>query len=551
MFATLISTVLISYLAGTSGFVNIPTASQYDVPGLFGVGFAYSLTMISDDPDPTDAIEPDPSDYNMFLRYGLMGRGEIALSMYTTNTYALSFNYTIIKEGTGPALFFGIDNITYAKYVSSLGSGDSVGFLEEVGYTTESGGRPPEMLSAYLGIQKTFGKIFNVVLGLGRGRFVGYGERSHIFNTDLFVLGADYTTEEHSAWAFGLFFGASLRFPFGLELMAEMDGRDASVGVKYHNKYVTPVFAITKVEQFGDRSPFSPRIAMGIEATTRFIHDKPKFGAIECVIQDVTTRQLLTNATVEIIEMNKRYAATGGTFSLGLQAGNYTITVSKPDYVDYVAKVNVKPDIRSKLVFNLHKTEAALRLEAAAHERTSNIRTHLEQGKIYLSEGNLAQAKSAFETVLSMDPANAEAQDYLNRVEVRRAQLIEYHSAEARKRTQAKDYTRAIQSWQQVLALDPENTTATNAIAELRKTTTTTAKPPAKPAKPSQPAKPQVSEAEIENIYKRGVSLFTSERYDEALNVFKQVLALNPNHVGAKEYKRRTEARLKILRGSG
>lgn len=549
MVTSIVSTFLLSYLAGTSGFINIPTVTQYDIPGLLGVGFSYSLTMFSDDPDPTDDLDPDPSDYNMFLRYGLLGRGEVALSMYTTNTYALSLSYTVLKEGSGPALFIGIDNITYAKYVSSLGQGDTVGFLEEIGYATLPGGRPPEMFSAYLGVQKNFGNIFNVVVGLGRGRFVGYGERSHIFNTDLFVLGDEYLTEEHSSWAFGLFFGASLRFPFGLELSAEMDGRDASVGMKYYNKYVTPVFAITKMEYFGDYRPFSPRIAMGLEATTRFMHDKPKFGTIECVVQDNITKRLIAGAAVEITELNKTYNAPEGSFSIGLQAGNYTLNVTKPDYVNYVAKISVKPDVRSKLVFNLQKTPAAMQREAALYERATAIQTHLEQGKIYYNEGNIAQAKAAFETVLSLDPDNTEAQDYLNRVEVRRTQLINSYSADAQQASQAKNHARAIQLWQAVLALDPGNTAARQGIAAAQQAITA-GKPAEKPpAKPAEPAKPRMSEAQIEGLYRHGVTLFTSERYDEALNVFKQVLALNPNHVGAKEYKRRTEARLKILGG--
>ncbi|UCG30856.1 MAG: tetratricopeptide repeat protein [candidate division WOR-3 bacterium] len=550
MYATIIS-LLVSYLAGTSGFINIPTADQYEASGTWGVGFAYSATMFTDDADITDDLEPDPADFNIYLRYGFAGRGEIAVSMYKPSAFALSFSYVIVKPGKGPSLFVGIDHITYAKHISSLGTGDTVGFLEEVRYVTESGGRPAELLSAYLGIQQTFGKVFNVVIGLGRGRFVGYGERSRYFNTDFFVLGDEYKVEEHSPWAFGLFFGASLRFPFGLELMGEMDGRDASIGIKYHNKYITPTIALTKVEQFGDRRPFSPRIAVGIEATNRFMLDKPEFGTIECVIHDNTSKELLVNSTVEIVELNKQYTATGGTFSLNLPAGNYTIVVARTDYVDYRAKINVKSNVRSKLVFNMHKTEEALRLEQAAKDREASIRNHLEQGKIYFSEGNLEQAKAAFEMVLSLDPGNVEAQESLGALELRRANLIAYYTSEATKQTQAKSYTQAIQSWQKVLSLDPNNTEAKNAVAELRKLTAAPSKPPAKPSKPSTPAKPRVSEAEIENLYKRGVSLFTSEKYDEALNAFKRVLALNPNHVGAKEYKRRTEARLRVLRGSG
>lgn len=551
MYTTLLSYLLITYLASTSGFINIPTADMYDKNGTWGAGFAYSSSMYSDDPDPTDDIEPDPADYNIFVRYGFAGRGEIAVSMYDPTAFALSFSYVIVKPGKGPALFFGVDNITYAKHISSLGTGDTVGFLEEVGYTTVSGGRPAELLSAYFGMQQTFGNIFNIVIGLGRGRFVGYGERSHYFNTDYLVLGDDYTIEEHSAWAFGLFFGASLRFPFGLELMTEMDGRDASIGMRYHNKYVTPTLALTKIEQFGeDRRPFSPRITFGIEATNRFMLEKPKSGTIECIVQDNLNKQLLSNSIVEITELNKRYTASGGTFSLNLPAGNYTVIVKRTDYVEYKAKINVKPSVRSKLVFNMQKTEEALQLEQASRDREASIRNHLEQGKIYFSEGNLVQAKAAFEMVLSLDPGNVEAQESLGALELRRANLIAYYASEAKKQTQSKRYSQAIESWEQVLSLAPNHNEAKNAIADLRKLTAAPAKPPAKPTKPVEPSKPKVSEAEIENLYKRGVSLFTSEKYDEALNVFKRVLALNPNHVGAKEYKKRTEARLKVLKGS-
>jgi tetratricopeptide (TPR) repeat protein len=136
-------------------------------------------------------------------------------------------------------------------------------------------------------------------------------------------------------------------------------------------------------------------------------------------------------------------------------------------------------------------------------------------------------------------------------VELRRTQLVNYYTSEAEKQTEAKQYTKAIESWQQVLLYYPENITAKNAIADLRQRISAAQKPPATPKKPAEPVKPKVSKAEIEAMYKKGVSLFTNDRYDEALNVFKQVLALDPNHAGAQDYKRRTEARLRVLKGSG
>ena len=172
MSATILSFFVVTYLAGTSGFINVPTANVYDMNGTWGLGFAYSSSMYSEDPDPTDDLEPDPADYNIFLRYGFAGRGEIAVSMYTPSAFALSFSYVIVKSGKGPSLFVGIDDITYATHISSLGTGDTVGFLEEVGYTTESGGRPAELLSAYLGMQQTFGNIFNIASRASRQVFI-------------------------------------------------------------------------------------------------------------------------------------------------------------------------------------------------------------------------------------------------------------------------------------------------------------------------------------------------------------------------------------------
>jgi tetratricopeptide (TPR) repeat protein len=546
----LITFLLIAQLYGSSGLINIPSANQYEMPGTWGISANYSQPLYKEDTDTNDISEP--SDFNAALHYGFAGRGEIALHMYTPSTYALSVSYLIKKPGRGPGFFCGIDNITYSTYVSLLGRGDTIGFLEEQGYVTGGGGRPPELFSAYVGMQQTFGEILNMVIGIGRGRFVGYGDRSRVFNTDFFILGDDYVTEEHSPWAFGLFFGTSLRFPFGLEFMAEMDGRDASIGIRYHNKYITPTLAITKVEQFGeDRRPFSPRISLGIEATNRFTLEKPKFGSVEVVVQDASSQEFLQNAVVEIAELNKRYFASGGTFALNLQAGTYNMTVTKPDYVDYVAKVTIKPESKSKLVFNMRKTDQAMRLEAATLERETSIKNHLEQARIYLSENNLTQAKAAYEMVLTLDPENQEAQAGLRTLDVRRTQLIDYYAAEARKQGQAGAYSRAIELWGEVLTLDPENTVAKTAIENLKKQQTTPSKPPPQPTKPAEPSKPKVTQAEIEALYKKGVSLFANEKYDDALNIFKRVLALDPNHVGAKDYRQRTEARIRILKGSG
>jgi len=545
----LLGFLLIAQLNRTPGFVDIPSAPAYDIPGMWGGGIVFSMPMFNEDPNPNDNIKVDPADFDMVFRYGLGGKGEISLSMFTLNTYVGSFKYLIKKqEGNAPIIFGGIEDISYSTHISTIGMKGKTGSIEEKTYHLYMNGRPWELFSAYIAMQKPFSPMFNIVIGFGRGRFVGYGWRSHIFNTDFLVLGEEYTTRSHSWWAFGLFMGGSVKFPFGLEMSVEMDGRDANIGLKYHSTYVTPTLALCKVEYLGSGfRPWSPRWTFGLESSNRAWVGPPKVGSIECIVQDITKKTLLQNAVVDIKEINKRYTAVGGTFSLSLPADNYTVTVSKKDYVDYIAKISVKAGVRTKMVFNLKKTEEAIKRELAAQERERSIKNYLEQGKIYFSEGNLNEAKSAFEIVVSLDPDNVEAKDYLTKLEARRQELISAYSTEARTRAGAKDFTKAIEFWKKVLALDPTSAEAKTSIADLQKQIAAIKRPPTTP--PPKPPEKKATAEEIDALYKKGVSLFTAEKYDDALKVFNQVLALDPNHKGAKDYKKRTEARLKALKG--
>uniref|UniRef100_A0A7V3RGH2 Tetratricopeptide repeat protein n=1 Tax=candidate division WOR-3 bacterium TaxID=2052148 RepID=A0A7V3RGH2_UNCW3 len=544
---TLVYLVIIGQLCRTSGYLDIPTVPAYNIKGMWGISTMFSFPMYTDDPNPNDSIFVDPKDFTMAFKYGF-GRGELAISMFTPTTWVVSVCY-LLKEAkeSGTAWFCGVDDISYAKHISTVGAGGNDGTIEEISYYKYCNGRPWELFSTYIAMQKYLGKVANFVLGFGRGRFVGYGWRSHIFNTDFLVLGNDYKTKDHSWWAIGLFMGGSLKFPFGLEASVEMDGRDANVGLKYHFPAVTATVALCKVEYLGNFRPWSPRWTFGLEGNNRSAVSAPKVGSIECVIQDQTTKQLLPNCIVDIKEINKRYRAPAGIFGLSLPAGNYTITVTTPNYVDYLAKISVKPGVKTKLVFNMKKTEEAIQREIAAMEREKSIKTYLAQGKIYFSEGNLNEAKKAFEMVISLDPDNVEAKNYLGNIENRRNELINAYLTEARNREKANDLTKAIEFYQKVLDLDPQNTESSEAISRLKVRIAQEKKPPTT-TKPKQPEKKATAE-EIEVLYKKGVSYFSANNFDEALKIFNEVLALDPNHKGAKEYKKRTEARLKVLKG--
>ncbi|MGB3341863.1 MAG: tetratricopeptide repeat protein, partial [bacterium] len=319
---------------------------------------------------------------------------------------------------------------------------------------------------------------------------------------------------------------------------------------KYHHKYFSLTAALTKCEHFWSPDPYSPRLTFALETNNRFMLERPEVGSIECIVQDNSTKGLVPNAIIDVKEINKRYKAQAGTFDLSLPAGTYTVSVLKTDYQDYMAKITVKSGVKSKLVFNLKKTQEALAQGLALQEKQKKISTLLQQGKIYYSEGNLNDAKLSFQKILELEPAHDEASSYLGKIEPRRAELIAAYSAEARSRAKAKDLTKAMELWKQVLVLDHNDAEATSELAKIQKQIAD-AKKPVKPKQPTKPKEPKVTQAQIDALYKKGVTYFTTEKYDDALKVFKQVLALDPNHAGAKDYKKRTEARIKVLKGGG
>ncbi len=71
-------------------------------------------------------------------------------------------------------------------------------------------------------------------------------------------------------------------------------------------------------------------------------------------------------------------------------------------------------------------------------------------------------------------------------------------------------------------------------------------KPPVKVKPPVE--KKTVNAADIKKLYDKGVMYFIGRQYTKALQTFNQVLAMDPGHKGAQDYKRRTELRLKALK---
>ncbi|HIE05911.1 MAG TPA: carboxypeptidase regulatory-like domain-containing protein, partial [bacterium (Candidatus Stahlbacteria)] len=315
----------------TTSLIDVPTAPSLK-PGEFVLVFNSSFN--------TRSSISHPTDLDLAVRFGVGDRFEGAISAFHFTSYALSGAFTIVEEAEKrPAIVFGIDDITYNQYVSPIGVGERT-FSDDSMYIVH-GGRNPEIFSAYISLSKNL-YFLRMVVGLGRGRFVGYGPNSRYFNTDG-LFRSDWEGNPSPA-AIGLFLGgAVIPYP-GLEVIAEFDGRDANAGLRYHFKKGAINLGFTHLEQLVTNNPdrYSPRISAGFEASSRIFTERVRYGIIAGTIIDQASQQRLANALVEIVELGKRYRIKAGKFKLTLKPGAYNFKVSKKNYVDQSRRLIVK-----------------------------------------------------------------------------------------------------------------------------------------------------------------------------------------------------------------
>lgn len=70
-----------------------------------------------------------------------------------------------------------------------------------------------------------------------------------------------------------------------------------------------------------------------------------------------------------------------------------------------------------------------------------------------------------------------------------------------------------------------------------------------KPERKPAPKAPGLSPEEVANLYKTGIKQYMSEEYDKAVATFKKVLAADPGNTKARDYLKKSQERLKKIRG--
>ena len=556
-FALLISLLLGSPLYGEfnrgTSYIDIPKADvlganlfRLQTNGYFGLG--------------KDSLSP--ADLDITLSYGLLDRAEIGFSMYETKSFAGFLAFQVLKEkGGNPSLNLGIQEISNQKWISSVGGGgegeESSGFPDDLSYWN-GGGRNPERFSAYVVLTRNSSSRSSFSFGLGRGRFVGYGFRSRFFNTDLF-LPEEELKESANSDAVGLFFGGEARVAPVFFLLFDFDGRDLNSGIQYRRPDLSIGLALTHMEQIlgGGESPvygpLNSRLALGIEWNTSSLKERARRGLIAGrIIDQRSQKPVRATITLPNTEVHPVQSDANGRFNLKLREGDYLIQVTADGYETRTWRVSPKIGETTPLEVTLKEKELP------------EVTQAVNLGYEYFTKGDLLSAKREYQEALQLDPDHPLATEYLKNVETKIEEGLTSHRSKALKYTSAGDLSKAIQEWKAVLALDPSNGEAKTAVSILNMQLTSSNKPVEKPTTPPPKIKPEtkpkteppkvtepkkLTPQEIEDLYRKGVTLFQQENFKEAIKVFQEILKSEPNHENAKRYKEKAEVRLKAIEG--
>ncbi len=512
-----IAFTLTAQTSGKESYIDIPSAN-----------FTKGLFVNTNGSYPFGSENEVTTDFNAGLELAI-NRFNAILNWYSTSDFCIGLSYQILEQnGMIPSLSLGIDNLTYRKYISPIGHaiGDTTNTYSDEGYDP----RPQEVASAYLVTSRRFNENFEITIGMGRGRFVGYGPLSRLLNFDVFF------DEEHETFAIGVFGGLKLSIPHGLSFLVETDGRDANLGMQYEYGLFKGAIGFTKLEHlfYEEELPITPRVNVSFSVKA-LSFEKPRKGQLNIrLLAKETGRPIQGRLTYENGEKRVVDIPPTGRITVTLDSGVYLFRLSSPDYKIKQAKISLRPN--QVMNFTVKLSEKLTPDIISSLELTTMASENFKNNK-------LKEAKMKLEAALRLYPESEKAKEGLQLVE----NAIKYHVSglkEEARSLEATDLEKAITIWLEVKSWEFTNEVERH-IQDLRNRLASVKSEP-KPKKTPTPKKKKLSlsKTEIENLYKLGIKEYVQGNYSKAVNHFQKILDADPNHTGAKHYLRKAKEKL-------
>ena len=206
-----------------------------------------------------------------------------------------------------------------------------------------------------------------------------------------------------------------------------------------------------------------------------------------------------------------------------------------------VAALNPAHEGAVEYIAKVEKMFSEIKTIEEKKKRAGELAEQLEKAQKFFDGGKMIDAKTAFETVLSLDPENKKAADYIEKINAAldeaRTQMAEDLFTQGSAYYDKKMYKQAVENWKKVLEIDPQHKEAKSYIALAEKNLED------EEAKKAEEKK----QKELEHYYNKGVSMFKKGQWNEAQAAFQWVLKTEPQYKDVKEYLGKTETELKKL----
>jgi len=315
----------------TSGLIDIPTAR---ILPHFGYRIGADLT-----------VQLGPGDYeyvveeNLHSSLGLGGFLEVYFDMYTIIenwTVGAGFCHNIYNSDKF-GLAWGIHSFSTIEDISEVGLTDSTGWPDDILYQRDAYEKPYERLSGFVASTYALTEDIDLTLGVGRGRYVGYGDFSKYFNSNFYH-------EQGGDWGIGLFGGIEFKLSDRTSFMVEGDGRDINAGFVFEPEPWEFGLALTKLEYFFDFDEYRPRVA--ISASYKRIPKKPGPGIIAGTVYDTEGNALVAAVSISDEEIPALLTEPKfGSYKFSeIKPRLYEVSAAAEGYSKGKKKVEVLPD---------------------------------------------------------------------------------------------------------------------------------------------------------------------------------------------------------------
>jgi tetratricopeptide (TPR) repeat protein len=228
---------------------------------------------------------------------------------------------------------------------------------------------------------------------------------------------------------------------------------------------------------------------------------------------DVETLKMKESIKNEIKDLVKLYLSKGDK------------AMAKRDYL------NAEDNYKKAANYSIGKAEADAKLKKLGSKFKGEFDAAMRKAKAALAKGDLVNARNHFRAAQAINVQDKNANAGLVQTNTKISEKIKKLNADGQSAFSADQKAKAKKSFDAVLALDATNETANDFIKRIT----------------GSVSKAKVNADEVKALYYKGVDYYVNNQVQKAIDTWKQLLEMDPNHLDAKKNMERAQTKLAAL----